>query len=78
MSMFLVDIFYRELAYETRNGPRETPYHWRYRLQASTRAQAEQQGVAEFQRIEMMSSVGWSRTIVAVHVTATTDVAVTA
>jgi hypothetical protein len=72
---FIVDIFYRELGYETRNGPREKPYHWRYRLQASSKANAEDQGVAEFQRIALLSSVGWCRTIVSVHVTDSADAA---
>ena len=63
---FLVDIFYREPAYETRHGVRATPYHWRYRLQATDRTHAERLGVAEFQRITSLSSVGWSRVIVAV------------
>lgn len=65
---FLVEILYREPGYEARHGPREQPYRWRYAVSASSPATAEGMALAEFKTIASLSSVGWIREVVAVHI----------
>lgn len=68
MRQLLVDILYREPSYEDRHGRRETPYRWRYRVEAFSEAHATQLALDEFRRIEAMSSVGWARDVVEICV----------
>jgi hypothetical protein len=66
--MLVVEILYRETSYETWHGPKDMPYRWRFRVHASTNRLAIDAAVAEFRRIETLSSVGWSRDIMDVRV----------
>jgi hypothetical protein len=66
--MFVVEIFYRELSYETRHGRKDAPYRWRFRAHASSPSVAIGAAVAEFRRMEALSSVGWTREIMDIQV----------
>lgn len=65
----LVEIWYREPSYELRNGEKAEPYRWRFRVHASSEADAIRIALAEFRQIEAISSVGWARDVVDVAVT---------
>lgn len=65
---FLVELRYREPSYEARNGAREEPYRFRYRIQASSGEVAVSQALQEFRRITAMSGVGWARDVVGCEV----------
>jgi 1,2-phenylacetyl-CoA epoxidase PaaB subunit len=69
MRQLLVEIRYREPSYEERHGRRESPYRWRYRVDAANEAHATQLALDEFRRIEAISSVGWARDVVEIRVT---------
>lgn len=69
VTQFLVEVQYREPSYETRHGAREAPYRFRYRIDAASEGAATQLALAEFWRISQISSVGWVREVVDVHVT---------
>ncbi len=63
-SSFTVEVRYREPSYESRHGARAEPYRFRYRLEAPNEQAAVAFVVAEFKRMNMLSSVGWTRLIV--------------
>jgi hypothetical protein len=67
-SRFLVEVRYREPSYEVHHGPRPEPYRFRYRLEAPSEQAAVALVVAEFDRMNALSSVGWTRLIVAIVV----------
>ena len=65
--MYLVEIQYRELSYETRNGPRPEPYRASFRINANCERHAIALAIAEFRRLAVESAVGWTRDIVGVN-----------
>lgn len=65
---FVVEIRYREPTYEARHGARAEPYRFRYRVEASSKEGAIALAVRQFEDITALSSVGWSRDIVAIDV----------
>jgi hypothetical protein len=67
-SRFVVEIRYREPSYEVHHGARPEPYRFRYRLEAPSEQAAVAFAVAEFERMNALSSVGWTRLIVAILV----------
>ncbi len=64
LSIFIVEVRYREPSYEIRHGARAEPYRFRYRLEAPSEHAAIASVVAEFERMNVLSSVGWTRQIV--------------
>ncbi len=65
---FLVEVRYREPSYEARHGAREAPYRFRYRLSAPTEEAAIASALREFEHVTSLSSVGWAREVVDVHI----------
>lgn len=65
---FVVELQYREPGYEARTGQRSQPFRFRYRISASSEAQARWLALEEFRRITELSSVGWIREVVRVDV----------
>lgn len=61
---FLIELRYREPSYEARDGARDEPYRFRYRIEASSEEVAVWQAMQEFRRISAMSGVGWARDVV--------------
>jgi len=72
-SWFIVEIQYREPSYEARHGRRATPYRFRYRIEATSSAEAREHAVIEFARVSAMSSVGWTREIVGMSICRAAD-----
>lgn len=68
---FIVEIRYREKSRETWVETARLPYKWRFRSETTDEQTAVANAVAEFRRIQAMSSVGWSRDIVSVQVVRT-------
>ena len=67
-SRFIVEVRYREPSYETQHGARSEPYRFRYRVDAPSEQAAVASAVAEFERVNVLSSVGWTRQIVEIVV----------
>lgn len=67
-NLYKVTVSYREPTYEARTGPRAAPYRWTYRLLADSEQTARRRALAEFEAVTRLSSVGWSREVVAVDV----------
>lgn len=67
-SRFIVEVRYREPSYETHHGARPEPYRFRYRLDAPSEQAAVAMAVADFERMNAQSSVGWTRLIVQIVV----------
>lgn len=67
-SRFVVEVRYREPTYEVHHGARREPYRFRYRLEAPSEQAAVAFVIAEFERMNALSSVGWTRLIVAIVV----------
>ena len=67
---YTVEIEYREPSYETRHGSRERRYLWRYVIHAPSADDAKGRAIREFRHMAAISSVGWTREIVRVHVRA--------
>ena len=65
---YTVEIEYREPTYEARHGPRDRPYRWRYVIHAASAEDARRRALVEFRHIAAISSAGWSREIVGVHI----------
>ena len=65
---FIVEIRYREPSYEAREGERDEPFRFRYRIYAGTADAATSLALDEFRRITKLSSVGWIRDVVSVDV----------
>lgn len=65
---FLVEVRYREPSYETHHGARAEPYRFRYRIRAVSEQAAITFAIAEFERMNELSSVGWTRSIVEIVV----------
>ena len=65
---YKVTVRYREPTYEARNTPRRDPFRWTYTLSAEGEDQARRRALHEFREVTRLSSVGWSREVVAVDV----------
>ncbi len=72
-SKFIVELRYRELSYETHNGARAEPYRFRYRLEAPSEQAAVAFAIAEFEHMNALSSVGWTRLTVEIVVEPVTE-----
>jgi hypothetical protein len=68
LPQFIVEIHYREPSYEARNGVRDAPFRFRYRIDASSADTAQKLALAELRRVTALSSVGWIRDVVDVSV----------
>ena len=64
LSEYKVLINYREPTYQRDRPP--TPFRWTFIVTATSASHACDEAVAEFRRIERLSSVGWVREIVGV------------
>lgn len=67
-TLYKVTVSYREPSYEERAGPRANPYQWTYTVLAGSEEQARRRALEEFEEVTRLSSVGWSRQVVAVDV----------
>ncbi len=67
-NLYKVTVSYREPTYEERTGPRATPFRWTYSLLADSADHARRRALSEFHEVTRLSSVGWTRVIVAVDV----------
>lgn len=65
---FIVEIRYREPNYEAREGERDEPFRFRYRIHAGNAEAATSLALDQFRRISELSSVGWIRDVVSVDV----------
>lgn len=65
---FIVEVRYREPSYETHHGARAEPYRFRYRIRAASEQAAIAFAVVEFERMSVLSSVGWTRALVEIVV----------
>mgnify|MGYP007063807297 CR=1 FL=1 len=64
---FKIKIYYREPVYELYHGAKEHPYHWTFRITASDPSQAQQKAIEDFKSMQRLSSVTWTREIVAIE-----------
>jgi len=67
-TMYRVRVWYREPTYEARTGPRAAPFRWTYTVRAEGEEEARRRALREFEEMSRLSSVGWSREVVAVEV----------
>jgi hypothetical protein len=67
-TFYKVTVRYREPTYEARHAPRRDPFRWTYTLSAACEEQARLRALHEFREVTRLSSVGWSREVVAVDV----------
>lgn len=67
-SAYRVRIDYREPTYEARAGQKRSPYSWTYEVVAANENEAARMALREFRETARVSSVGWFREVVAVHV----------
>jgi hypothetical protein len=61
---FIVEVRYREPGYEARNESGPKPYRFRYRIKATSEANAASQALAEFRAITALSGSGWVRDVI--------------
>lgn len=65
---FLVRVTYREPTFEEAEPAARAPFTWTWRIAAPGEEEARLRAIREFDRMQMLSSVGWIREVVAVHV----------
>lgn len=66
---FTVKIIFTEPTYAEAQGAVEKVYDWSYEVFAKSAGEAERTAMAEFRRVEQLSSVGWVRQVRRVEVT---------
>ena len=62
---FLVRVSYREPTFEPEA---RAPYTWTWRISAPGEDEAKSKAIREFDRMQLLSSVGWVREVVDIHV----------
>lgn len=65
---FLVRVTYREPTFEEVEPQARSPFTWTWRISAAGEEEARSRAIREFDRMQMLSSVGWIREVVSVQV----------
>lgn len=68
LAKYVVQVTYREPTYAEASGT-ERDYTWSWRIEAGSEDDARQEALAEFRKMQALSSVGWIREVVRTRVT---------
>lgn len=66
---YLVRVTYREPNFEEVEPQARSPFTWTWRISAPGEDEARVKAIREFDRMQMLSSVGWIREVVDISVT---------
>lgn len=65
---YLVRVSYREPTFEEAEPEARSTYTWTWRIAAPGEDEAKKKAIREFDRMQLLSSVGWIREVVDIHV----------
>lgn len=65
---YLVRVTYREPNFEEAEPKARSPFTWTWRIAAAGVEEAKNRAIREFDRMQLLSSVGWIREVVDIHV----------